>query len=99
MILIDIDVFLSGETLLIVFRQRDAQGSVVVRCRNVIFLDFTHIVASRVRACITLPADVVAVLVLLLVGLVLSGRHGQIAVVQRDLDVLFLKAGQCDVQT
>ena len=80
------------------FRNLNAQRAVLVVGVDVVLLHLiADVEAARAGADVTFTTKPLAGLILVAAVLVLMGGHGQIAVVQRDADVVLLEAGHVDV--
>lgn len=79
-------------------RNLNAQRAVLVVGVDVVLLHLiADVEAARAGADVTFATKPLAGLILVAAVLVLMGGHGQIAVVQRDADVVLLEAGHVDV--
>ena len=79
-------------------RNLNAQRAVLVVGVDVVLLHLiADVEAARAGADVTFTTKPLAGLILVAAVLVLMGGHGQIAVVQRDADVVLLEAGHVDV--
>ena len=88
------DFFFSGDFLL---REFHFQNTVVVGSIDIARLYIVHAEASGIRAVVTLPADVLTLVILILLFLVGSGDCEEI-VLQVNVDIGFVEAGQFRLQ-